>query len=226
MTKEWQLQSHQFSSFSAHSVFSPSVPSAPPPFVFFFFLAIIFHYLSLPKHSLILFLPLSPVWLVWTVECSDVFLGCRGCFLDAPALHLPCSSVSNLHRMFTVRQFLCIVKAMPAHTPSHSSPGFFGHAFPWFSSIWGLSENRGGVFSLLRFSLSLSLLQPASCVQPCFRYAPVCARLNQSCVCEGWQLNSTGKKRERVRRRKKCVRGNKCKEWEEGERREEKVVER
>ncbi len=136
MTKEWQLQSHQFPLFSPHSVF-PFCPLYPSPFWFSF--AIIFHYLSFPNippfHSFPF--PLSVLRLVWTEVYSDVSLVCRGCFLDALAPHLPCCSVPNLHRMFTVWQFLCIVKAMPACTPSNSSPAFFGHAFLRFSSIWG-----------------------------------------------------------------------------------------
>lgn len=135
--------------------------------------------------------------------------------------------------MFTLWQFLCIVKPWQHVHPHTPILGFFGHAFLRFSSIWGCQRSEEESFPLLRFSLSLSS-SSSYCPLPVsslvFRYALVCVHFEPVLHLRGLTAEFH---RERVweseRGRKNLREGMSARsgrrDGERGRRRKEKVVE-
>lgn len=180
MTKQWQLQSHQFLLFS-HSVF-PFCPLYPSVFCL---ISIIFHNLFLANISHLL------PWLYLTcLNWSHVFVSCCRFLTSTGSLWLDSFSAQSLHGQGYLRNLSRAFLAML----------FWVFFFIFSFHGLGIEEEESHFCSAF-----LSPPPPACFPSPVLfsLHGRLSARLNRCCICEGWQLNSTGRERERVRGRGK-----------------------
>lgn len=206
MTKQWQLQIP-----SVSLVFSfclPLLSSLPLSLLFDF------HYFpqSLPcKHIPSPSLSPAFTWLAWTEMVS----------LSAAAGFWPQQDVCGLTASL---QSPCMDKDIFTIFPGLLYP-CVSEAFSYIFLGLGVKEEESNFCSAF-------LSPPPACFPSPVLFSlhgRLSARLNRCCICEGWQLNSTGRERERVRGRKNVWEGPSARSGRRdrarAERREEKVVE-